>query len=80
MGVLPLAMTASGTFYKSFTDLQSLHAFLYARGIVVKGLNATANPCAIAHITVFAVALTAVKIDQKHKIRYVKSLIPKLFL
>lgn len=46
----------------------------------VKGLNATANLCTIAHITVLAVALTAVKIDQRDKIRYVKSLIPKLFL
>lgn len=45
-----------------------------------KGLNATANLCTIAHITVLAVALTAVKIDQKDKIRYVKTLIPKLFL
>jgi hypothetical protein len=46
----------------------------------VKGLNATANLCTTAHITVLAVALTAVKIDQKDKIRYVKTLIPKLFL
>jgi len=46
----------------------------------VKGLNATANLCTIAHITVFAVALAAVKIDQKDKIRYAKTLIPKLFL
>ena len=46
----------------------------------VRGLNATANLCTIAHITVLAVALTAVKIGQKDKIRYVKSLIPKLFL
>jgi len=46
----------------------------------VRGLNATANLCTIAHITVLAVALTAVKIDQKNKIRYVKTLIPKLFL
>jgi len=45
-----------------------------------KGLNATANLCTIAHITVLAVALTAVKINQKDKIRYVKTLIPKLFL
>jgi hypothetical protein len=45
-----------------------------------KGLNATANLCTITHITVLAVALTALKIDQKDKIRYVKSLIPKLFL
>jgi hypothetical protein len=46
----------------------------------VKGLNATANLCTIAHITILAVALTAVKLDQQDKIRYVKTLIPKLFL
>jgi hypothetical protein len=44
----------------------------------MKGLNATANLCTIAHITVLAVALTAVKIDQKDKIRFVKTLIPKI--
>jgi hypothetical protein len=46
----------------------------------VKGLNAIANLCTIANITILAVALTAVKIDQKYKIRYVKTFIPKLFL
>jgi hypothetical protein len=46
----------------------------------VKGLNATANLCTIAHITVLAVALTAVRVNQNDKIRYVKTLLPKLFL
>jgi hypothetical protein len=44
----------------------------------VKGLNATANVCTIAHITLLCVALTAVKTGQKDKIRFVKSLIPNL--
>ncbi|MEW6621445.1 MAG: transposase [bacterium] len=44
----------------------------------VKGLNATANICTIAHITVLSVALTAVRSDQVDKIRFVKSLIPNL--
>lgn len=44
----------------------------------VKGLNATANVCTIAHITVLSVALTAVRSGQKDKIRFVKSLIPNL--
>lgn len=44
----------------------------------VKGLNATANLCTIAHITVLSVALTAIRTGQKDKIRFVKSLIPNL--
>jgi len=44
----------------------------------VRGLNATANVCTIAHITVLAVALTAVRNGQRDKIRFVKSLIPSL--
>ncbi len=44
----------------------------------VKGLNATANVCTIAHITVLAVALAAVKNNEKDKIRFVKRFIPNL--
>lgn len=39
----------------------------------VKGLNATANSCAIAHITVLLVALAAVKTGNEDKVRYIKS-------
>lgn len=34
----------------------------------------------VVHITVLTVVLIAVKTDQKDKILYVKTLIPKLFL
>jgi len=44
----------------------------------VIGLNATANHCAIAHITVLLVALTAVKTGHKNKIRFVKKFLPNL--
>jgi len=44
----------------------------------VKGLNATANHCTIAHITVLLVALTAVKTGNKDKIRFIKSFLPNL--
>lgn len=44
----------------------------------VIGLNATANVCTIAHITVLAVALAAVKSNQKDKIRFIKRFIPNL--
>lgn len=42
----------------------------------VKGLNATANICTIAHITLLALALAAVKSNQKDKIRFIKRFIP----
>lgn len=44
----------------------------------IKGLNATANHCTIAHITVLLIALTAVKSGNKDKIRFVKRFIPNL--
>lgn len=44
----------------------------------VKGLNATANHCTIAHITVLLVALTAVKSGNQDKIRFVKKFLPNL--
>ncbi len=44
----------------------------------VIGLNATANVCTIAHITVLAVALAAIKDNQKDKIRFIKRFIPNL--
>lgn len=40
----------------------------------VKGLHATANLCSLAHISVLAVALAAVKSGNKHKLRFIKSL------
>ncbi|NIR50360.1 transposase [candidate division KSB1 bacterium] len=42
----------------------------------VVGLNATANHCTIAHITVLLVALTAAKNDVKEQIRFIKSFLP----
>jgi len=39
----------------------------------VKGLNATANMCSLAHIAILAVALAAAKHDPNRKIRFIKS-------
>lgn len=39
----------------------------------VKGINATANHCTIAHISVLLVALAAAKTGNENKIRYAKS-------
>jgi hypothetical protein len=42
----------------------------------VRGLNATANHCTIAHITVLLVALAATKSGQPDRIRSIKNLFP----
>ena len=44
----------------------------------VYGLNAVANHCTIAHITVLLIALTAAKVGQIDKIRFVKKFLPNL--
>lgn len=44
----------------------------------VYGLNAVANHCTIAHITVLLVALTAAKVGQIDKVRFVKKFLPNL--
>jgi len=51
---------------------------MYAKPPSVKGLNAIANHCTIAHITVLLVALTAVKSGNQDKIRFVKKFLPNL--
>jgi len=42
----------------------------------VIGLQATANHCTIAHITVLLIALTAVETGHKDKIRFIKKFLP----
>jgi len=44
----------------------------------VRGLNAIANYCTIAHITVLLIALTAVKSGNKDKIRFIRKFLPNL--
>jgi len=44
----------------------------------VYGLNAVANHCTIAHITVLLIALTAAKVGQIDKTRFVKKFLPNL--
>jgi len=68
---------------QSFKKLYALRASserIFSRLLVfsmqrssVKGLYATANLCSLAHISVLAVALTAVKSGNKHKLRFIKS-------
>ena len=42
----------------------------------IRGLNANANVCTIAHITLLAIALSAVRAGQADKIRFIKRLVP----
>jgi len=44
----------------------------------IYGLNAVANHCTIAHITVLLIALTAAKIGHTDKARFVKKILPNL--
>ncbi|HDM77778.1 MAG TPA: DDE transposase, partial [Deltaproteobacteria bacterium] len=44
----------------------------------VYGLNAISNHCTIAHITVLVIALTATKMGQKDKLRFVKKFLLNL--
>jgi len=44
----------------------------------VYGLNAVSNHCTIAHITVLLIALTAARIGQIDKVRFVKKFLPNL--
>jgi hypothetical protein len=44
----------------------------------VYGLNAVANHCTIAHITVLLIALTAAKMGHTDKVRFVKKFLPHL--
>ena len=67
--------------YKLRTGLERIFSRLLTlcmQNPSVKGLNATANHCTIAHITVLLVALTAVKSGNQDKIRFVKKFLPNL--
>jgi hypothetical protein len=44
----------------------------------VYGLNAVSNHCTIAHITVLSIALTAARVGQIDKVRFVKKFLPNL--
>lgn len=48
----------------------------YMQQPLVKGLNATANVCTIAHITVLVIALAATKSNNRDKIRFIKTFVP----
>ncbi|MBU4377396.1 MAG: transposase [Candidatus Omnitrophica bacterium] len=66
--------------FKKLYNLRTSSERIFARLLMfamqrcsVKGLNATANLCSLAHISVLAVALAAVKSGGSHKLRFIKS-------
>ncbi|HCG76803.1 MAG: DDE transposase [bacterium (Candidatus Ratteibacteria) CG_4_10_14_3_um_filter_41_18] len=52
---------------------------LTMQNLPVKGLNAVANHCTLAHITCLGIALAACKTGHRDKIRYVKTFLPNLY-
>lgn len=74
----------SETFKKSYNKRTSSERIfsrlltLCMQNPSVIGLNATANHCTIAHITVLLLALTAVKTGHKDKIHFIKKFLPNL--
>ena len=69
------------TLYNKRTSAERIFSRLLSasmQNLCVKGLQAVSNHCTIAHITVLAVAVTAVKSGNPDKIRFVKSLMPHL--
>jgi len=74
----------SETFKKSYNKRTSSERIfsrlltLCMQNPSVIGLNATANHCTIAHLTVLLLALTAAKTGHKDKIRFIKKFLPTL--
>lgn len=71
--------------FKKLYNLRTSTERIFARFLTlcmqkpsIKGLNATANICTIAHITVLALALAAAKSNHKDKIRFIKRFMPTL--
>jgi len=50
----------------------------YMQQPILTGLNAVANHCTLAHITILAIAIAAVKAKQSNKIRYIRGLLKYL--
>lgn len=76
------ALTSKSSYFKKIYKLQSgsERGFsrllqLYMQHPSVTGLTAVSNHCTLAHITVLAIAIAAVKTDNPLKIRFIKGLL-----
>jgi hypothetical protein len=50
----------------------------YMQRPMLTGLNAVGNQCTLAHISILAIAIAAVKIKQKNKIRFIRGILKYL--
>jgi hypothetical protein len=50
----------------------------YMQRPMLTGLDAISNHCTLAHISILAIAITAVKAKQKSKIRFIRGLLKQL--
>ncbi len=76
------ALTSKSPYFKKIYKLQSdsERGFsrllqLYMQHPTVTGINAVSNHCSLAHITVLAIAIAAVKTNNPEKIRFIKGLL-----
>jgi len=79
------ALTSKSPYFKKIYKLQSgsERGFsrlleLYMQHPTVTGINAVSNHCSLAHITVLAIAIAAVKTNNPKKIRFIKGLLKTL--
>lgn len=52
----------------------------YMQRPMLTGINAVSNQCTLAHITILAIAIAAVKAKQKDKIRFIRGILKHLLL
>jgi hypothetical protein len=74
----PAAVNANNLLKKKESSMTSPNAINILQKPRVYGLNAISNHCTIAHITVLSIGLTAAKLGQTDKVRFVKTFLPNL--
>jgi hypothetical protein len=76
---IPYGSNLFSEVYRKRTAIERSYSRLLAITMqhpTVRGLNATSNHCTIAHIATLLVALTAARMGEKDKIRWIKSFLP----
>jgi len=79
------AMSPASEYFKKIYRMQSGSERGFSRLLnfymqrpMLTGLNAVSNHCTLAHISILAIAITAVKAKQKSKIRFIRGLLKQL--
>lgn len=76
---IPYGSKLFGDIYRKRTAIERSYSRLLTITMqhpTVRGLKANSNHCTIAHIATLLVSLTAAKMGQKNKIRWIKSFVP----